>query len=80
MSEVAEAHRRGEQAAAEKAQWVDRWLPREIILPSALVWLFGKWVFAQQKRQGYGHIEPESEFVHGFIVRFHRERTPFYYE
>lgn len=69
------AERRGEQAAAEKARQVDRWLPREIILPSAVVWIVAKWTFAQMKRQGYAHIEPESEFVHGFVTRFERERT-----
>jgi len=70
-----EANRRGERAGAEAALHVDKWLSRFIILPSPVIWLMGKWTFAGMKRKGYAHIEPESEFVQGFVTRFERERT-----
>ena len=69
------AERRGELAGAELAKQVDTRLSRYIILPSILVWLLAKVTFARFKRQGYAYIEPESDFVHGFVTRFERERT-----
>lgn len=70
-----DAGRRGEMAGAELAKEVDKRLSRLIWIPSLVIEILARWTFRQYKRKGYGHIEPESEFVRGFVTRFQRERT-----